>query len=1739
MTASAIHRSSWVLFLLLYQSIRISGQGHLCNASLGLGDSRIPNAAITSSVNNSKPAEARLNGKGAWCFKHSETKGLARVSITIDLGRTALVSGLQTQGPPKDLAVGSYFIGFGIRSSITADQQDWTTCCGGGNVTFYAQTQDGKSDVISTHSFTSLVAARRLRLEFDSSVKWPGEDNKCFRFEIIGCPQNVTPITGLIVEALPAGWVVATWEEPMVRSPGGRDLTLGSTSYLAAITRKGGGEENQVQEMKVNARRLTVPSPLWGATYTISLKCVYQGFNLSCGNDTIDAEVTGCDPKESTCLIQNQVVFRRPLWLQAAVVGEEKVELTWSSASNGWITSEVILRVVDNDLEEIDTLSLSNTEEKVTVTGVTGGNNYSVTFIPTANSLELAMFSFNLYILAWDGVRLSTKEIGYGAFVTDVSLSAAILWDGTLRVTWTPALVLGVSWEEDESSPPVTSSTRPVSSTGSTGSTVFKGSTGSTVSTGSTGSTRVTATTISVGTTGSTRSTISTAFTGSTASTNSTGSTPSAISTGSTLSANSTAFTGSTASTNSTGSTASTISTGSTLSANSTAFTGSTASTNSTGSTASTISTRSTLSANSTAFMVSTASTNSTASTASINSTGSMGTTPSINSTGSVGTTASISSTGYTGSTASTNSTGSTGSTGSMTSLRSTTPVPTTTAGSTNTATASTNTASSTLSSGVSSSSTARSTTYLANNKSMSSLSSTTPSPTPVESSQATAFMYTIYLSSSEEERYENVTDISGDVISIDLPSLSFETQYTVTLTCHFGEVSVECGDTNIYAALPIHWIVMEDDIIIHAPAQGLGSWQDQEDQCRTSAGTLVSLADTLENDRLQESLTKKSSTPTMDTFWIGLNMCPEHQGFPWSDGSMWQQSNLPNENSMLSSTTCCIKAVWNQVEKKFSWLGEECDALLPAICEFHPEGMVAKAEVFHRGSANKTEASVSWSFEPKYWNASSLVIEYCPVRSLMNIGSTVPVKEDLGNCTTSIVDPSVTTFVQADLIPFTEYNVSITARIDALNFTGQPSVTYVRTHAETPVIVRTLPSGRLHVMWAEKVAEFDEGDNVKMEVMNSSNPAVAIFSKSVPVTGGTIDGLLLGASYTVTLEEFRRKKRKENVTITAYPACPCDDCQIGGFCYGVQEKQSDGFTADQKCRKDDSRLVIIDDVSQVDRLLEVAEVLRDDLWVDPSSKKISATALNSRGTAALLTEDNEVEVIDEESATTDKTTKECLIVSRARRAVIVEACSILHKPACRQKAPVASAFPPVNEIRSDSGGDWISLDWTMDWGWKAKYFVYYQRRYDKIYKRSLRKQEFAYPPVMVSGLEPNGTYTMELVADLGGGFVSTSGEFDLSTSSDMTKATTDKLTIGSVPVGQDYIMPLVCGSILVAACITTMLLFFATGMFYQDCVAQLAFLGTLIAAFLNLMLAHPNPVLPENETGCIVVAVVLHFLFLCAFMFLMLESLTYAHLLVTPIRSPFQKSNWLLIAFGLIVPLIVVAICAAVPYRKYVDYDQSNCWLNGTGDGVYGEAIPIAILIIASLILLILTMFNNETPPELIDINLRSRQSDSHKLRWVVMALVIELTVVWGTGISTYQTGSSGLRTVFCIFTLILAITIVGARTSFDDTFRSKMHRLCCGTALTYKRSELAGLSGKSRVAPVSTRIPPDSAVTASSSQPKNYATKEERTTTVIPSAEETTALPNTPPMKEDQKHVLIRRSYHFSDDGPVNYFE
>ena len=61
--------------------------------------------------------------------------------------------------------------------------------------------------------------------------------------------------------------------------------------------------------MTIEAPRLTVPGPIWGATYTLSLICPHQGVNINCGTVTIAATVDGCNPNLKPCTSENIGMF--------------------------------------------------------------------------------------------------------------------------------------------------------------------------------------------------------------------------------------------------------------------------------------------------------------------------------------------------------------------------------------------------------------------------------------------------------------------------------------------------------------------------------------------------------------------------------------------------------------------------------------------------------------------------------------------------------------------------------------------------------------------------------------------------------------------------------------------------------------------------------------------------------------------------------------------------------------------------------------------------------------------------------------------------------------------------------------------------------------------------------------------------------------------------------------------------------------------------------------------------------------------------------------------------------------------------------------------------------------------------------------------------------------------------------------------------------------------------------------
>ncbi len=62
-------------------------------------------------------------------------------------------------------------------------------CCNddGTATNFYADDKSDEIDAVRTHGFGRLEPARWVRIRVSTDLRWIGHDEKCFRFELLGC----------------------------------------------------------------------------------------------------------------------------------------------------------------------------------------------------------------------------------------------------------------------------------------------------------------------------------------------------------------------------------------------------------------------------------------------------------------------------------------------------------------------------------------------------------------------------------------------------------------------------------------------------------------------------------------------------------------------------------------------------------------------------------------------------------------------------------------------------------------------------------------------------------------------------------------------------------------------------------------------------------------------------------------------------------------------------------------------------------------------------------------------------------------------------------------------------------------------------------------------------------------------------------------------------------------------------------------------------------------------------------------------------------------------------------------------------------------------------------------------------------------------------------------------------------------------------------------------------------------
>ena len=67
-------------------------------------------------------------------------------------------------------------------------------CCNddGTATSFYADDKSDEIDAVRTHGFGRLEPARWVRIRVSTDLRWIGHDEKCFRFELLGCRLGET-----------------------------------------------------------------------------------------------------------------------------------------------------------------------------------------------------------------------------------------------------------------------------------------------------------------------------------------------------------------------------------------------------------------------------------------------------------------------------------------------------------------------------------------------------------------------------------------------------------------------------------------------------------------------------------------------------------------------------------------------------------------------------------------------------------------------------------------------------------------------------------------------------------------------------------------------------------------------------------------------------------------------------------------------------------------------------------------------------------------------------------------------------------------------------------------------------------------------------------------------------------------------------------------------------------------------------------------------------------------------------------------------------------------------------------------------------------------------------------------------------------------------------------------------------------------------------------------------------------
>eukprot|EP00095_Tigriopus_kingsejongensis_P002761 maker-scaffold1543_size36305-snap-gene-0.6 protein:Tk02761 transcript:maker-scaffold1543_size36305-snap-gene-0.6-mRNA-1 annotation:"predicted protein" len=392
----------------------------------------------SASVNTTSPTSGRLNQDAdAWCFRSSSSAD--EVFFSVDLGEVHLISGFQSQGPPQSKHGLEYLRYVGLRVALSVDGAQWWDCCGD---LFYADDKSDSQNVISTHSFHRVEAARFVRISASSGVRWVGHDEKCFRFEVLGCALNdvagrFQPEIQLMFHPLPAGFLDIQWTPPEIEIAHRERVRLDSERYLVIVSHIVPVDPLTSTQLNLSAPGFISANPLFGSDYVIDISCVHRGFVVNCGSYVKSAQLkasSDCFLHVAPCPISERVDFLRPNRFHATSLEDGSVVVKWTNARQGWRSPKTRLRVEDgleNVIEEVG----DAIERTITLPSLKSSTDYALIFTPHGEHIPKDILEHTGSLI----LMTQNNSASHHSFVADVDFQAHIQWSGQIRAKWEAA----------------------------------------------------------------------------------------------------------------------------------------------------------------------------------------------------------------------------------------------------------------------------------------------------------------------------------------------------------------------------------------------------------------------------------------------------------------------------------------------------------------------------------------------------------------------------------------------------------------------------------------------------------------------------------------------------------------------------------------------------------------------------------------------------------------------------------------------------------------------------------------------------------------------------------------------------------------------------------------------------------------------------------------------------------------------------------------------------------------------------------------------------------------------------------------------------------------------------------------------------------------------------------------------------------------------------------------------------